>query len=185
MTEQGGVQRDGVAEQGGGRRNGRTAERAKDVFVRAWERLMLWLVAVAVAVFMPVTGSGAGRLDWRLEAIAAEVNKQGAFRDLFFVAIALAVVSMSNLADNLLRNYRLISVPGKIVATTAMTAYFIFVIYAVSHLKDIGRSAVDDATFAADWKTILGVVAVGALVEVMIALEALALERGSASPRRA
>lgn len=70
------------------------------IAIRAAERIAIWLVALAIAVF-PALSAAHVRPSFSIQEMSEKINNAGAFRDLFFVVVVMAILSMTNIIDNL------------------------------------------------------------------------------------
>lgn len=92
---------------------------------RATTRIVIWVVALFVAYFpayyaaqVPITQI------WNFNLVAAKTNAAQAFEEFFYVAVVMAMVTMTSIWDNLLKS--LGSQPDWIKAVAFLTStYFL------------------------------------------------------------
>lgn len=130
---------------------------------KLFRRSMIWLVALAVAFYVPVAEAGFPLpfAAWQDRIIHA--NK---FPDVFLATVAMVVLSGSDLVDNIIARRAPVGIFNLASAWILMVIYIIFILY--------GMPAYSSATALAaqgslPWNVLLGLLVVGAVGEVIIA----------------
>lgn len=143
------------------------------VFVRILDRTSIWFVSVCVSA-LPALSEGDVPLSFHLGAMAASVNKNGHFQDLYFIIIALSIVSITNLVDNCLRNLQKIHPLLRWPVTPALLGYILILVYATSRFRSLAElhGIVPPMVFESDWHAIKVILVATAITEVFIAMAA-------------
>jgi hypothetical protein len=135
---------------------------------RAGQRIGLWLAALFFTFYGPFSAVDPA---WPPTAWAAAINGEKDFKDLWLSMIAMLVFSMSNIADNLIRDYQQISVFSKVLVPILLAVYFIAITFGMTRYGVFSGNVLPSDTFDVYWTIVWSATALGIFWEFLIALE--------------
>lgn len=127
-----------------------------------YRRMLIWIVAFAVAFYLPITEAGYAifSAEWQKSVV-----DKSEFRDVFLAAVAMVVLSASDLVDNIIASAK--GREDRLATASAwglIVIYFLFVLYGMG---TYARSAAPpDATA---WSVVKWLLGLGILGEIIIA----------------
>jgi len=140
-------------------------DRVKSCVVRS----SLWVFGVFIALLPAVQASKAS-FSIDIEAMAANANQAGFFRDFFFVTIVIAILAVSNIFDSILKTGGKVGFFSTILFTILFVYFGVHVAYGISHFVDIAHGApLKSEDFSHDINIIWSTFAAGLLTEAVIA----------------
>jgi hypothetical protein len=140
------------------------------VIVRAGERLAIWVVAVGIA-FVPAISGARTRPSPFFMDLFWRINLAGFFREVFFVAIIIAIIGITNLIDNILRRQNIIHPFFRMAAWLAFSYYILLIVYGTYVFTVIPlHSAIEIQDFYVDCGVLIGAMIAGAVTEILIAI---------------
>lgn len=143
---------------------------ATQIALRSAERLTFWLIGLVLAFIPAMTGAHVS-ISPHIFDVFWRVNVAGMFRDLFFVALLLAAIGMSNLWDNIVRQSKPARPGFRTVANLAFGYYLIALLYAAFAFARLEpHYVVDSVEFSADMTALTMVIIASAATEVLIVL---------------
>jgi hypothetical protein len=140
------------------------------ILTRAVERLAIWLISTGIA-FVPAISGARTRPSTDFFSMLWKINLSGFFRDVFFVAIILAIVGITNLIDNILRKEKLPHPLFRVGAWLAFSYFILLVVYGTYAFTIIPlHASVAAEDFYVDAGVIIGAMIAGSVTEVLIAM---------------
>ena len=127
-----------------------------------FRRMLIWVVAFAVAFYLPITEAGFAIFssEWQTSVIA-----KSKFGDVFLATVAMVVLSASDLVDNIIasKNGRMDPL-ATACAWALIVVYFLFVLFGMP-----AYAHSDKAPDHMAWSLVEGLLLFGILGEVIIA----------------
>lgn len=136
-------------------------------------RIILWGIAVIGSLFPPFYAADA-RISLDFIGMVAKVNKAGFFRDVFYVAIVIALIGISNILSDVFTSSKKPHLWAGAVYLLAIAYFLAVVIYgtgAFSRMANAGEAAhvIAPDDFNYDLGVIFWTVVVGLLTEMVLA----------------
>lgn len=148
---------------------------ASELATRCTIRFSLWAITVFVSLFPPVHAARVS-LDFDLDDVAAKINAQGSFRDLFYIVVIVSLVGVLNIVTDIIDKGR----PNNFHVCCYLIAGFVFVYLIFSGVDEFSRLSTAEgdalrlvpAQFAADMRVIYVTCLLELSVEFLLAIRA-------------
>ena len=135
---------------------------------RAAQRLAFWGLALLFTFYGPFSSV---QHQWPLYNWAWAINEHNDFKDIWLALIGMLVLSLSNTADRLLRNYARISQISQVLVPFVCAAYVFLIGAGMANYAEFSKAPLIPAMFDDYWTWCVTGLAIGAFVELLIVVE--------------